>query len=102
MVEDIEHFYINNLSLDNIEEKFNVETPKFLYNFLEFICFSKKVDIENQNKILINFKKKFIEISLKNIEKLEEFIIVNLVSYQRMKNNDIVNDIKKNKKKNKI
>ena len=93
MVEDIEHFYINNLSLDNIEEKFNVETPKFLYNFLEFICFSKKVDIENQNKILINFKKKFIEICLKNIEKLEEFIIANLVSYQRMKNNDIVNDI---------
>ena len=93
MVEDIEKFYINNLSFDNIEEKFNVETPKFLYNFLEFICFSKKVDIENQNKLLINFKKKFIEISLKNIEKLEEFIIVNLVSYQRMKNNDIVNDI---------
>ena len=93
MVEDIENFYINNLSFDSVEEKFNIETPKFLYNFLEFICFSKKVDIENQNKILINFKKKFIEICLKNIEKLEEFVIANLVSYQRMKSNDIVNDI---------
>ena len=93
MVEDIENFYINNLSFDNVEEEFNVETPKFLYNFLEFICFSKKVDIENQDNILINFKKKFIEICLKNIEKLEEFVIANLVSYQRMKSNDIVNDI---------
>ena len=65
MVEDIENFYINNLSFDNVEEEFNVETPKFLYNFLEFICFSKKVDIENQDNILINFKKKF----LKNVQK---------------------------------
>ena len=93
MVENIEKYFIDNPLFDNIEENMNIRTPKFLSDFLEFICFSKKVDIENQNKILLNFKNKLFEICFNNIEKLEEFIIANLVSFQRMKNSNVNDEI---------
>ena len=93
MVENIEKYFIDNPLFDNIEENMNIRTPKFLSDFLEFICFSKKVDIENQNKILLNFKNKLFEICFKNSEKLEEFIIANLVSFQRMKNSNVNDEI---------
>jgi hypothetical protein len=93
MVENIEKYFIDNPLFDNIEENMNIQTPKFLSDFLEFICFSKKVDIENQNKILLNFKNKLFEICFNNIEKLEEFIIANLVSFQRMKNSNVNDEI---------
>ena len=93
MVENIEKYFIDNPLFDNIEENMNIRTPKFLSDFLEFICFSKKVDIENQNKILLNFKNKLFEICFNNIEKLEEFIIANLVSFQRMKNSNVIDEI---------
>ena len=93
MVENIEKYFIDNPLFDNIEENMNIRTPKFLSDFLEFICFSKKVNIENQNKILLNFKNKLFEICFKNSEKLEEFIIANLVSFQRMKNSNVNDEI---------
>ena len=93
MVENIEKYFIDNPLFDNIEENMNIQTPKFLSDFLEFICFSKKVNIENQNKILLNFKNKLFEICFKNSEKLEEFIIANLVSFQRMKNSNVIDEI---------
>ena len=94
-MEQIEKYFIENKknNFENIENVIEIRNSNFFTNFLEFITLNKKISIFKQNEILENFRNKLIEISLNYSEKLDEFIISNLVSFQRMKNENFLNEI---------
>ena len=92
-MEQIEKYFIENKKFENIENFIEIRNSNFFTNFLEFITLNKKISIFKQNEILENFRNKLIEISLNYSEKLDEFIISNLVSFQRMKNENFLNEI---------
>jgi hypothetical protein len=94
-MEQIEKYFIENKknNFENIENFIEIRNSNFFINFLEFITLNKKISIFKQNEILENFRNKLIEISLNYSEKLDEFIISNLVSFQRMKNENFLNEI---------
>ena len=94
-MEQIEKYFIENKknNFENIENFIEIRNSNFFTNFLEFITLNKKISIFKQNEILENFRNKLIEISLNYSEKLDEFIISNLVSFQRMKNENFLNEI---------
>ena len=92
-MEQIEKYFIENKKFENIENFIEIRNSNFFTNFLEFITLNKKISIFKQNEILENFRNKLTEISLNYSEKLDEFIISNLVSFQRMKNENFLNEI---------
>ena len=94
-MEQIEKYFIENKknNFENIENFIEIRNSNFFTNFLDFITLNKKISILKQNEILENFRNKLIEISLNYSEKLDEFIISNLVSFQRMKNENFLNEI---------
>ena len=94
-MEQIEKYFIENKknNFENIENFIEIRNSNFFTNFLDFITLNKKISIFKQNEILENFRNKLIEISLNYSEKLDEFIISNLVSFQRMKNENFLNEI---------
>ena len=92
-MEQIEKYFTNkNNNFENIENSIDIRNSNFFINFLDFITLNKKISIFKQNEILKNFHNKLIEISLSFSEKLDEFIISNLVSFQRMKKENFLNE----------
>ena len=92
-MEQIEKYFTNkNNNFENIENSIDIRNSNFFINFLDFITLNKKISIFEQNEILENFHNKLIEISLSFSEKLDEFIISNLVSFQRMKKENFLNE----------
>jgi len=69
---------------ENIENYIDLNQRKNFAKFLEFICQSKKINVYEQNNILLALREKLILYLLNNNEYLDEFIIANLVTYQNI------------------
>ena len=76
---------------ENIENYIDLNQRKNFAKFLEFICQSKKINVYEQNNILLALREKLILYLLNNNEYLDEFIIANLVTYQNIQKEIILN-----------
>ena len=76
---------------ENIENCIDLNQRKNFAKFLEFICQSKKINVYEQNNIILALREKLILYLLNNNEYLDEFIIANLVTYQNIQKEIILN-----------
>ena len=89
----MEDFFLEEKYLkENIEDNIDLNQKKNFSKFLEFICQSKKLNIDQQNKILSSLREKLIIYLLNNNEYLDEYIIANLVTYQNIQKEIISNN----------
>ena len=89
----MEEYFIEKKYLkENIETQMDLNQKKNFSKFLEFICQSKKLNIDKQNKILSSLREKLIIYLLNNNEYLDEYIIANLVTYQNIQKEIISNN----------
>ena len=86
-----EYFLEKKYLKENIEAYIDLNQKKNFSKFLEFICQSKKISIDQQNNILKSLKEKLIIYLLNNSEYLDEYIIANLVTYQSIQKEIISN-----------
>ena len=77
-----EYFLKKKYFKENIENYIDLNQKKNFGNFLDFICSSNKININEQNSILITLREKLIIYLLNNREYLDEYIIANLITYQ--------------------
>ena len=87
-----EYFLNKKYKKENIENYIDLNQKKNFANFLEFICQSKKINISEQETILIELREKLIIYLLNNREYLDEYIIANLVMYQNIQKEIIDNE----------
>ena len=88
----MEDFFLEKKYLkENIENYIDLNQKKNFSKFLEFICQSKKLNIAQQNNILLSLREKLILYLLNNNEYLDEFIIANLVTFQNIQKEIISN-----------
>ena len=87
-----EYFLKNKYTQENIENYTDLNQKKNFAEFLEFICQSKKININQQNQILTTLREKLIIYLLNNREYLDEYIIANLVTYQNIQKEIIKNE----------
>ena len=88
----MEEYFIEKKYLkENIETQMDLNQKKNFSKFLEFICQSKKINIDQQNNILKSLRDKLIIYLLNNNEYLDEYIIANLVTYQNIQKEIITN-----------
>jgi hypothetical protein len=69
---------------ENIENYIDLNQKKNFSKFLEFICQSKKLSINQQYEILLSLRDQLIIYLLNNNEYLDEYMIANLVTYQNI------------------
>jgi len=86
-----EYFLEEKYLKENIEDYIDLNQKKNFAKFLEFICQSKKLNIEKQNQILLSMREKLIIFLLNNNEYLDEYIIANLVTYQNIQKEIVSN-----------
>ena len=86
-----EYFLEKKYLKENIEAYIDLNQKKIFSEFLEFICQSKKINIDQQNNILKSLKEKLIIFLLNNNEYLDEYIIANLVTFQSIQKEIISN-----------
>ena len=87
-----EYFLKNKYTQENIENYTDLNQKKNFAEFLEFICQSKKINVNQQNQILTTLREKLIIYLLNNRECLDEYIIANLVTYQNIQKEIIKNE----------
>ena len=87
-----EYFLEEKYLKENIEDYIDLNQKKNFAQFLEFICQSKKLNIEKQNQILLSMREKLIIFLLNNNEYLDEYIIANLVTYQNIQKEIVSNN----------
>ena len=87
-----EYFLKNKYTQENIENYIDLNQKKNFSAFLDFICQSKKLNIFQQNTILVTLREKLIIYLLNNREYLDEYIIANLVTYQNIQKEIITNE----------
>jgi len=87
-----EYFLEEKYLKENIEDYIDLNQKKNFAKFLEFICQSKKLNIEKQNQILLSMREKLIIFLLNNNEYLDEYIIANLVTYQNIQKEIVSNN----------
>ena len=81
----MEEFFLDKkYEKENIENYIDLNQKKHFSKFLEFICQSKKLNINQQYEILLSLKDQLIIYLLNNNEYLDEYIIANLVTYQNI------------------
>ena len=88
-----EYFLKNKYIKEDIEKYTDLNQKKNFAAFLDFICQNKKLNIYQQNQILITLREKLIIYLLNNREYLDEYIIANLVTYQNIQK-EIIKDEK--------
>ena len=76
---------------EDIENYIDLNQKKNFSKFIEFICQSKKLNIYEQNNILLSLREKLIIYLLNNNEYLDEYIIANLVTFQNIQKEIISN-----------
>ena len=86
-----EYFLEKKYLREDIETYIDLNKKKNFSEFLEFICQSKKINIDQQNNILKSIKEKLIIYLLNNNEYLDEYIIANLVTFQSIQKEIISN-----------
>ena len=87
-----EYFLKNKYTQEDIENYTDLNQKKNFAEFLEFLCQSKKININQQNQILTTLREKLIIYLLNNREYLDEYIIANLVTYQNIQKEIIKNE----------
>ena len=87
-----EYFLEEKYLKENIEDYIDLNQKKNFTKFLEFICQSKKLNIDKQNKILLSMREKLIIYLLNNNEYLDEYIIANLVTFQNIQKEILLNN----------
>ena len=87
-----EYFLKNKYTQEDIENYTDLNQKKNFAEFLEFICQSKKININQQNQILTTLREKLIIYLLNNREYLDEYIIANLFTYQNIQKEIIKNE----------
>ena len=81
---------------EHIESYTDLNKKANFADFLEFICNSDKLNIAQQNNILMELRDKLIIYLLNNNQYLDEYIIANLLTFQKIysaKNQDKDNNI---------
>ena len=79
-----EYFLEKKYLKENIENYIDLNQKKNFSKFIEFICQSKKLNIDEQNNILLDLRDKLIIYLLNNNEYLDEYIIANIVTFQNI------------------
>ena len=86
-----EYFLEKKYLKENIENYVDLNQKKNFAKFLEFICQSKKLNLDEQNNILLSLREQLLLYLLNNNEYLDEYIIANLVTFQNIQK-DIVSN----------
>ena len=76
---------------EDIENYIDLNQKNNFSKFLQLICQSKKLNIDQQNNILISLREKLLIYLLNNNEYLDEYIIANLVTFQNIQKEIISN-----------
>ena len=76
---------------EDIDNYIDLNQKNNFSKFLELICQSKKINIDQQNNILLSLREKLLIYLLNNNEYLDEYIIANLVSFQNIQKEIISN-----------
>ena len=87
-----EYFFEKKYEKENIENYIDLNQKKNFSKFLEFICQSKKINIDQQYNVLLSLREKLIIYLLNNNEYLDEYIIANLVTFQNIQKEIISNN----------
>ena len=87
-----EFFLEKKYEKENIENYIDLNQKKNFSNFLQFICQSKKLNLNQQYEILLSLRDQLIIYLLNNNEYLDEYIIANLVTFQKIQKDIISKD----------
>ena len=91
---EVEKFFIENKEIDInvIQSKIDITSKKFLKTFLGFINETNEIAIHKHKKIIDVMKDKLVSLCLSYEEVIDEYVVANVVSYQRMKNETLIKE----------
>ncbi len=91
---EVEKFFIENKEIDInvIQSKIDITSKKFLKTFLGFINETNEIAIHKHKKIIDVMKDKLVSLCLSYEEVIDEYVVANVVSYQRMKNEILIKE----------
>ena len=91
---EVEKFFIENKEIDInvIQSKIDITSKTFLKTFLGFINETNEIAIHKHKKIIDVMKDKLVSLCLSYEEVIDEYVVANVVSYQRMKNETLIKE----------
>ena len=91
---EVEKFFIENKEIDInvIQSKIDITSKKFLKTFLGFINETNEIAIHKHKKIIDVMKDKLVSLCLSYEEVIDEYVVANVVSYRRMKNEILIKE----------
>ena len=91
---EVKKFFIENKEIDInvIQSKIDITSKKFLKTFLGFINETNEIAIHKHKKIIDVMKDKLVLLCLSYEEVIDEYVVANVVSYQRMKNETLIKE----------
>ena len=91
---EVKKFFIENKEIDInvIQSKIDITSKKFLKTFLGFINETNEIAIHKHKKIIDVMKDKLVSLCLSYEEVIVEYVVANVVSYQRMKNETLIKE----------
>lgn len=91
---EVKKFFIENKEIDInvIQSKIDITSKKFLKTFLGFINETNEIAIHKHKKIIDVMKDKLVSLCLSYEEVIDEYVVANVVSYQRMKNEILIKE----------
>ena len=91
---EVKKFFIENKEIDInvIQSKIDITSKKFLKTFLGFINETNEIAIHKHKKIIDVMKDKLVSLCLSYEEVIDEYVVANVVSYQKMKNEILIKE----------
>ena len=91
---EVKKFFIENKEIDInvIQSKIDITSKTFLKTFLGFINETNEIAIHKHKKIIDVMKDKLVSLCLSYEEVIDEYVVANVVSYQRMKNETLIKE----------
>ena len=91
---EVKKFFIESKEIDInvIQSKIDITSKKFLKTFLGFINETNEIAIHKHKKIIDVMKDKLVSLCLSYEEVIDEYVVANVVSYQRMKNETLIKE----------
>ena len=91
---EVKKFFIENKEIDInvIQSKIDITSKKFLKTFLGFINETNEIAIHKHKQIIDVMKDKLVSLCLSYEEVIDEYVVANVVSYQRMKNETLIKE----------
>ena len=91
---EVKKFFIENKEIDInvIQSKIDITSKTFLKTFLGFINETNEIAIHKHKKIIDVMKDKLVSLCLSYEEVIDEYVVANVVSYQRMKNEILIKE----------